>query len=262
MSEPQCPGPNAALPEVDEGGAFRSPSISVVVVVFNMQREAMRTLQSLTVPYQRGIDADLFEVIVVENGSSSPLDRKSVEALGPNFRYFYQDYGSSSPAQAANFGVAEARGTYVGLIVDGARIASPGLLSYALRALRSGHKPVVATLAWHLGPDFQWLSIPGGYDQQVEDELLEESGWIEDGYQLFAISSLAGSSANGYFQTPNESSALFMERTLFLELRGLDERFTSPGGGFIAPDFFRRACEHPESELFILLGEGTFHQMQ
>lgn len=261
MFEPLHPNSAASTTDLSNEKSTSDLSISVVVVVFNMQREAMRTLWSLTVPYQRGIDAESFEVIVVENGSTSPLDKSSVESLGPNFRYYYQSYNSSSPAQAVNFGRSQARGRYVGLIIDGARIASPGLLSFAQRALCSGSKPVVATLAWHLGPDLQWASIPGGYDQQVEDQLLEESGWFEDGYNLFSISTLADSSVNGYFRTPAESSALFLETTVFDALAGFDESFTSSGGGYIAGDFFRRACEYPGTELYILLGEGTFHQI-
>jgi hypothetical protein len=43
-------------------------------------------------------------------------------------------------------------------------------------------------------------------------------------------------------------------------LGGLDERFRSPGGGLVNLDFYRRACNRA-SELLILLGEGTFHQV-
>lgn len=42
----------------------RKPNVSVVVVVYNMPREAPRTLHSLSAEYQRHIDADDYEVIV------------------------------------------------------------------------------------------------------------------------------------------------------------------------------------------------------
>ena len=48
---------------------YLAPELSVVVVVYNMRREAMRTLQSLSRQYQRDIDDVRYEVIVVENGS-------------------------------------------------------------------------------------------------------------------------------------------------------------------------------------------------
>ena len=43
--------------------------LTVVVVVYDMAREAERTLHSLSRTYQRGIDDLDYEVIVVENGS-------------------------------------------------------------------------------------------------------------------------------------------------------------------------------------------------
>jgi GT2 family glycosyltransferase len=40
----------------------RKPDVSVVVVVYNMAREAPRTLHSLSAGYQRHIDPDDYEV--------------------------------------------------------------------------------------------------------------------------------------------------------------------------------------------------------
>ncbi len=45
--------------------------LSVVVVFYNMRREAARTLHSLSRAYQQGIDELQYEVIVVENGSDA-----------------------------------------------------------------------------------------------------------------------------------------------------------------------------------------------
>ena len=42
--------------------------ISMVLCVYNMQREAPRTLQTLSKIFQRNVTGD-YEVIVVENGS-------------------------------------------------------------------------------------------------------------------------------------------------------------------------------------------------
>jgi len=149
----------------------------------------------------------------------------------------------------------------IGLLVDGARIASPGLLAHALLASRLAERPLIATLGWHLGPDTHMASGESGYDQAAEDSLLAESGWVQDGYRLFAISSLAGSSRRGWLGPLGESNALFMTRRMWDELGGADESFSLPGGGLANHDLYHRACELDRSRLIVLLGEGTFHQI-
>jgi hypothetical protein len=60
--------------------------LSVVVVVHNMAREAPRTLFSLSATYQRNIGPEEYEVIVIDNGSTPPLDRVAIDFLRGNFR--------------------------------------------------------------------------------------------------------------------------------------------------------------------------------
>jgi hypothetical protein len=100
-----------------------------------------------------------------------------------------------------------------------------------------------------------------GYDQEAEDRLLADSGWERDGYRLFEVSALSGSSRRGWFGPIGESNALFMPRPMWDELGGLDERFELPGGGLVNHDLYARACALPRARLIILLGEGTFHQI-
>src|SRR6266852_6738072 len=78
----------------------RKPALSVVVVVYNMPREAPRTLHSLSAAYQRHIDPDDYEVIVVDNGSNPPFDRKIIEGLHGNFRLIRIAPAPCSPAHA------------------------------------------------------------------------------------------------------------------------------------------------------------------
>jgi hypothetical protein len=238
-----------------------SPSLSVVVVAYDMARELPRTLQSLSVPYQRDIAADGYEVIVVDNGSPEPVDPSAFDRVTGHLRHARIDPAPPAPARAANLGLQMASADYIGLFLDGARIASPGLLARALLARRLVDRPIVASLAWHLGPTRHMDATDATYDRAAEDALLAEIDWARDGYRLFTVSTLAASSARGWFRPMGESNGMFMPRSLWEELGGLDESFVLPGGGLSNHDLFRRACELDGVQLVVLLGEGTFHQI-
>ena len=242
---------------------FRSgkPSLSVIVVAYDMTRELPRTLRSLAPEYQRGIAADDYEVIVVDNGSPVPVDDAMLAGFPGRVRSVRVDPAPPSPAHAANVGAELAQGDFVGLLIDGARMASPGLLAHALLARHVAARPVVATLGWHLGTTLHAHAGDAGYDQAAEDRLLADLDWERNGYRLFTAATLAESSSRGWFAPLGESNGLFMETATWHALGGLDERFVLPGGGLANHDFFRRACELDGTQLVVLLGEGTFHQI-
>jgi hypothetical protein len=235
-----------------------------VVVVYDMARELPRTVRSLAPGYQEGIAAGDVELVVVDNGSPDPVDESALRALAPDIagdiRVLRIDDAPPSPARAANEGIAAARADLVALVVDGARLASPGLLATARAAARLADRVVIGSLGWHLGPVRHIDATAAGYDQAAEDALLASIGWPEDGYRLFEVSTLGGSSAWGWFSPIPESSALILPAALWHELGGLDERFALPGGGLVNHDLYARACALPGIELVTLLGEGTFHQ--
>ena len=242
-------------------GVERKPNLSVVVVVYNMAREAPRTLLSLSASYQRHIDADDYEVIVIDNGSTPPFDPNEIKRLTGNFRLIRIDHASPSPAQAINRGLADARGDIIGVMIDGARIVTPGLLHFARHGALLYDKAVVATLGWYLGHDFQRASMQCGYDDDREDALLASINWPVDGYRLFEVGAMDESSVDGWFQPIAESNGLFLRRELWELLGGVDDRFDAPGGGLINFDTFCRLLELPDAQLVILLGEATFHQL-
>jgi hypothetical protein len=236
----------------------KRPRLSLVVASYNMQRELPRVAFSLMPPYQRGLGAGDIELIVVDNGSAVAPQATD---LPDGARLLVVDNPTPSPARAINIGLREARAELIGVLIDGARLASPGLCRLALLAHGLSERPVIATMGFHLGPDVQMKSVPEGYCQEQEDRLLESIDWRNDGYRLFEIAVFAGSSANGWFRPMAESNALFMPHALWDELGGYSEAFASLGGGFVNLDTFVRACELPGSELITLLGEGTFHQV-
>lgn len=235
--------------------------LSIIVIFHNMRREAARTLYSLSPRYQQDVTADDYEVIAIDNGSDTPLDPKSVTTLGANFHYLNHPTTSISPAKAMNIGAEMATTSNLAFIVDGARMASPGLIRKTLDALRLHQTSFVTALAWHLGPDIQNCSMLKGYDQNREDQLLDTINWPEQGYDLFTIACIAPSSRYGFLgDIPPECSWLALPRAVFDALGGYDLRFQSGGGGLVNHDLRNRAMEHPGLRPVLLLGEGVFHQ--
>lgn len=225
-----------------------------------MAREIPRTVRSFLPPFQRQVDEGDVEVIVVENGSSAPLPENAVLSWPASVRYFQLEDPSPSPARALNFGVAVARGKYVCPVIDGARMASPGLVRRALDAFRISNNSFVATIGFHLGPKAQQQSCLEGYNQATEDLLLDGINWQENGYRLFEIAALAGSAKYAWFGPVAESNAPVLSRELYTRLGGFDEQFNLPGGGLVNLDFFNRAVCQQDVRYLMLLGEATFHQ--
>lgn len=237
-----------------------APRLSVIVVFHDMHREAVRTLATLSLPYQRGVAAGDVEIIAVDNGSRQPLREADLGAVGDGCDLLHVPPGNPSPCAAINLAATRARARYVMVCIDGARMSSPGVLRHALAALESREHPFVYTLGMHLGPKPQNESMLEGYDQAAEDALLASVPWQQDGYRLFGISSLAYSSRDGYFGQLSESNCFALRRDDFIALGGMDEAFASAGGGLVNLDFFNRVHQLAGVAPAMLLGEATFHQ--
>ncbi|WP_081709632.1 glycosyltransferase [Mesorhizobium erdmanii] len=235
--------------------------VSVIVVAYNIPRELPRTLLSLALPYQQGVTTNDYEVIVVDNGSSPAVSASLVEEYGPNFRLLCIDDASPSPAAAVNLGIMAARGDKIGVMIDGARIVTPGLVHFAGVGTVMGRAAVVAAPGWYLGSDIQGNAPRNGYTRMVEDSLLQSIRWPEDGYRLFEIGTMDESSVDPWFSPIAEANALFMSRKSWHAIGGMDERFRQPGGGLVNLDTLERAMNLPEAKLILTLGEATFHQL-
>lgn len=240
--------------------SVKKPAISIVLIVYRMAPQAMNTLESLSERYQQHISNEDYEVIIVENPSDNMLDEARVNKLGKQYRYYLMEKNSPSPVEAVNFGISQAKAPVTGLMVDGARLLSPGVLYTTLAVYRLDANAIVSVPGYHLGKEVQQQAVDTGYDESVEAGLLASIDWPADGYDLFGISCLSGSCAGGIFLPVAESNCLFAPTSLLNELGGCDPGFKTPGGGFVNLDLYRRLCEYPDSVLYLLPGEGTFHQ--
>lgn len=236
------------------------PILTIVVVVFSMPEQARRTLHTLSPAYQHGVPADAYEVVVVENESPRLLGEAAALASGPHVRYFLRPERSESPVAAANFGAEQARGEVIGVMVDGARLLSPGVVELALLTHRATDRAALSIPGYHLGSELQQRAVAGGYDEIAEADLLESIGWPLDGYRLFDVACLSGSCAGGFFAPFAESNCLCVPRAVHERLGGFDSRFLLRGGGYSNLDYYARVCAQDDVTLFVAPGEGTFHQ--
>jgi hypothetical protein len=236
------------------------PVLSIVVVCYDMPHQALNTLYSLSRDYQRRVDAVDYEVLLVENRSANNLGKSALKPLGDQFRYYARRERRPTPVNAINFGLGKARGRYIAVMIDGARLVSPGIIHRTLQAFRISEDAVVGTPGYHLGTTIQQESSLAGYDEAYERRLLSSINWREQGYRLFEIACLSQSCARGALAPLPESNWLAMSRRNFDLLGGYHTGFGSHGGGYANHDAWRRACELPHTQPVVLAGEGCFHQ--
>lgn len=235
------------------------PFFTIVVNFYNMQREAARTLTSLSRTYQREIGDLRYEVLCIDNGSNPPLDPAWVASFGPEFRLIRPSRILPSPCAAINEAAREARGRYVAIMIDGAYVLSPGVFRAVWDALEESSNAVVGLRQWFVGGDQRWLAQTG-YTRRQEDVLFDKIEWPSDGYQLFKVSTPARESPNNWFDGLIESNCLFVSKRLYREIGGMNEEFSEAGAGFANLDLFLRAAEASDEPVVVLLGEASFHQ--
>lgn len=237
------------------------PLLSIIVIAYDMPRQALNTLRSLAPGYQRNVRADDYEVILVENRSHRNMDVDAISGLPGNFRYFLRDEQGVSPAAAINFGFSQARGDVIGLMIDGARMVTPGVIEHALMAFRITSNAMVVVPGYNLGEHEQQFHLTHGYSEEKEIGLLESIDWHNNGYRLFDISCLSAANPNGVFSPFMECNCLFISADVFRDIGQADERFDLPGGGALNLYIYGKVALHPQTRLFMLAGEGSFHQL-
>jgi glycosyltransferase involved in cell wall biosynthesis len=111
-------------------GADLTPLVSVVISYYNLPEYLPETLDSLARQ-----DYPNFEVIVVDDGSTSPSAKRVFEEEAgryPHFRFISQANAGTSAAR--NRGLHEPRGEFF-LCVDADNVAHPDMISTFVRAL-------------------------------------------------------------------------------------------------------------------------------
>jgi hypothetical protein len=237
-----------------------TPGLSVIVIFYDMPREAPRTLYSLSKKYQC-LDTDVqYEVVAIDNGSTRRLSKDLVCLFGPEFHYHYVETDDPSPCASINTYVSQARFAHVLIMIDGARMLSPGIVRLIFKSMMLVEHPFTYSLGMHLGSQSQNYSVRDGYNTLIEDQLLESVDWKIDGYSLFSISSLALSSKRGFFSQLAESNCFALRRDDFEEIGRYDQRFKSAGGGLCNLELFNRVHSAEWIQPIMLLGEASFHQ--
>lgn len=234
-------------------------TLSVIVNFYNMQREAARTLASLSATYQRGAADFSYEVLCIDNGSQPPLDADWIASFGPQFRLLRPGRQLPSPCAALNEAALQARGDYLAIMIDGAHLLTPGVFQEARLAWQEHPDAVVALRHWFVGGDQRWLAMVG-YSREQEDRLFDRIRWPANGYDLFRIGAPIGENPEPWFDGLSESNCLMLPTALYDRIGGFDEAFEQAGGGFANLDLWRRASMAASGPLVSLVGEASFHQ--
>lgn len=224
-----------------------------------MSRQLENTLYSLSCDYQSNCDPDSYEVVVVENSSDDCLSKSFVSELSGQFRYYLRNEESSSPVPAVNFAFEKCRGSFIGLIIDGARMLSPRVIEHALMAYNASNNAVAMVPGYHIGTQEQHLHSEN-YTFEQDQQLLDSILWQTNGYRLFEISTFSNGNRRGFLQPMMECSCVFAAHASYEKIGFADHRFMLAGGGAINLHIYRSLGMLKDSRLFVLAGEGSFHQ--
>jgi len=113
---------------------------------------------------------------------------------------------------------------------------------------------------YHLGEQDQKFHLDTGHSEAIEISRLKALDWQANGYRLFQFATWSSSNQRGYFQPMQECNCVFAAASDFEKIGRADTRFNLPGGGSINLHIYRSLGLLPHSQLFVLPGEGSFHQ--
>lgn len=241
---------------------MKTPKISIIIIAYDMNRQATNTIKSLSIKCQKNVSEEDYEIIVVENLSKNPINEEQIRSFGSNISYHPRVETSSSPVAAINYGLSHARGDTIGLLVDGARMTTPRVVELALKASRASKDSLISVPGYFIGPCEHQYAGEYNYTEEQEELLLKSIEWEENPYRLFNIATISAANPRGAFIPFLECNCFFTSKKNFSAIGGADTRFTYPGGGAINLHTYRKIAMLPEClHYFILQGEGSFHQL-
>jgi len=162
--------------------------LTIIAIFYNNLREAKRTLYTLSRAYQKNIDSLTYKVLAIDSNSSEKLSQEYVSEFGEEFEYHFFPSKHPSPVEALNFGLSLTKSEHLCILIDGAHMLTPNILSKWWHIIKIYPEYFVYTQRYHLGKYRQNDNVLLGYNQKKEDALLNSIDWQNDGYQLFIIS--------------------------------------------------------------------------
>jgi hypothetical protein len=119
---------------------------------------------------------------------------------------------------------------------------------------------LVAVPGYHIGEHDHKYNNVNLHDEETEQQLLININWPDNGYSIFDISCFSGANTHGYLHPLLESNCLSVRKKSLITYGGAKEEYKSTGGGAVNLDLYRGLCLNPDTQLFVLAGEGSFHQ--
>ena len=240
------------------GSAAAFTGITFVIAAYNIPRQLRRTLASCSPAYQ-GVAAEQLEVIVVDNGSEPPVSHADLTDY-PWVSQVLRVDDDPSPVRALNLGIKAARFPMIALLIDGAHMLSPGICKLSQSLLAIAARPVINIPQYMLGDVSQSIRHEDEDPYDVEERLLKEADWPNNGYALFDHCTLPGEDILKHAMEAGESNCLITTREVLEDCGGYDERFDEAGAGLANIEFFERLAHDPSNEFVTFPGEGSFHQ--
>lgn len=209
--------------------------ISFVIPTYNMSVHLDRSLRFLA--GQRGVDKDMFEVIVVDDGSSDDTAQVAKNYGGHlrNLKYFFKPRDATScRAAARNIGLKNSSGTTVMFLDSGVVVDSYFTKHLQDQYERSpSHTIIHRVIGLFAKPDNSGMRLLEGATPDnlpvIASELERDVSWRDERDELFEL-------ADGILDNlPAPWSlvwtcALSLPRRLALEIGGYDESFIGWGG--------------------------------